>query len=73
MKHSFGGQPQHASPTASPDDVEILPLSLQNPGSDYLREEIAQNRKSERWLILYGTISLILVAILITIRLVFFT
>ena len=73
MKHVSGVEQQHAVGRVRSSGVEILPLDLRNPGTKYLRWEIDTNRKSERWLILKAGISLLLVAILITIRLVYFT
>jgi hypothetical protein len=73
MKHASGIPGQHALGQVPPAVVEVLPLQARNPGTEFLRRELEENRKSERWLILYGTISLILVGILITFRLVFFT
>jgi hypothetical protein len=71
MKHSLFVGIRHSSAEPTPD-VDIQPLSLDYPGDAYIRDEINRNRKKERWLILYGSISLVLVAILITIRLLFF-
>lgn len=48
------------------------PVDLDNPGDAYIRAEIDSNRKKERWLVVYGLLSLCLVAILIIIRLIFF-
>jgi hypothetical protein len=73
MKHSSESDQQHAVGAVRSSEVEILPLEGRNPGVAFLRRETETNRKSERWLILYGSISLVLVAVLITVRLVFFS
>jgi hypothetical protein len=72
MKHASLSGEQHTVTNRKAAKVEILPLTALNPGDAFLREETEKNRKSERWLILYATIALILVAILVVARLVFF-
>ncbi len=52
--------------------VEVLPLSARYPGDAFLRDETERNRKSERWLLLYASIALLLVVALVVVRLVFF-
>jgi hypothetical protein len=73
MKHAAQFEPRHSKATASSGSADIQSLAANNPGVAFLRRETETNRKSERWLILYGFISLLLVAILITIRLAFFS
>ena len=72
MKHNALVEQQHGATHAHPERVEILPLSARDPGEAFLRREIEANRKSERILILRGAIALLLVAILVAIRQVFF-
>jgi hypothetical protein len=73
MKHSEFVDRRHATTKNRSLRPEVLPLTDRDPGTAFLRQEIELNRKSERWLILNGFISLVFVAILVTVRLVFFT
>ena len=76
MKHDQSIHPVETAPadgaSAATSSADILPISTDYPGDAYLRDEIDRNRKKEGWLVLYGVISLALVAVLITIRLLFF-
>ncbi len=72
MKHSTLVEQRHGTSTARPENVEILPISARDPGEAFLRREIEQNRKSERWLVLNGFVALLLVGILVAVRQVFF-
>jgi hypothetical protein len=73
MKHSSLTKQRHSTDSSKSAKVEILPLSARFPGDAFLRDETERNRKSERWLLLYGAIAIILVVILVVIRLVFFS
>ncbi len=73
MKHTGFVELRHASAKKNTVRVEILPLSINDPGGAYLRQEIETNRKAERWLVPKAIISLLLVGILVTIRLVYFS
>ena len=72
MKHRRLVEPQHATGKGTQARVEIQAFNSHNPGNPFLRDEIETNRKSERILVLKGIIALVLVAILVTIRQVFF-
>jgi hypothetical protein len=50
----------------------VLPHDPRNPGSTFLQQEIDSNRRAERLLIPKALIALMIVAILIAIREVFF-
>ena len=73
MKHAPLVAQRHSTRKQVSAKVAVLPLNARFPGDAFLRDETERNRRSERWLLLYGSIALILVAILVTVRLVFFT
>ena len=72
MKHQPLVEQKHATPGSHAGKVEVLPFSARHPGDAFLRQEIEQNRKAERILIVRALIALALVAILIVVRQVFF-
>lgn len=50
----------------------IVPADPRDPGDAFLRQEIEQNRRSERWLIPKAILALAVVAALVVLREVFF-
>jgi hypothetical protein len=72
MKHQPLVEQKHATEGSHAGRVEIQPISAQHPGDAFLRQEIEEDRKAERILILRGLIALALVAVLIVVRQVFF-
>jgi hypothetical protein len=72
MKHQPLVEQKHATEGSHAGTVDILPFSSGHPGDAFLRQEIEQNRKAERILILRGLIALALVAVLVVVRQVFF-
>lgn len=50
----------------------IPPADPRDPGDAYLRAELENDRRTERWIVLKAVIALALVGILIVIRQVFF-
>ena len=72
MKHEPVVELKHAAEGSDAGKVDILPLSGTNLGDAFLRQEIEDNRKAERVLVLRGLIAVVLVAILVVVRQVFF-
>lgn len=72
MKHEPLVEQKHAAQGSHAGKVDVLPLTGRNPGDAFLRQEIEDNRKAERILVLRGLIAVVLVAILIVVRQVFF-
>jgi hypothetical protein len=72
MKHEPLVEQKHGAEGSRAGKVDVLPLTGRNPGDAFLRQEIEDNRKAERILVLRGLIAVVLVAILIVIRQVFF-
>jgi hypothetical protein len=73
MNHRSLVAQRHGTTRDRSHSAEVLPVDPRDPGDDFLRQEIESNRRSERWLVLKGLIALLLVAVLVAIRQVFFT
>jgi hypothetical protein len=52
--------------------VQVVPSDLRNPGEDFLRQEIEQNRRAERRVVVKAIVAIALVAVLVIIREVVF-
>jgi hypothetical protein len=52
--------------------VQVVPSDLRNPGEDFLRQEIEQNRRAERWVVAKALAAIALVVALVIIREVVF-
>jgi hypothetical protein len=72
MKHEPVVELKHAAEGSNAGKVDVLPLTGRNPGDAFLRQEIEDNRKAERVLVLRGLIAVALVAALVVVRQVFF-
>jgi hypothetical protein len=72
MNHRSLVAQRHGTARNRSRSADVLPIDARNPGDDFLRQEIESNRKSERWLVLKAALALLLVAILIAVRQVFF-
>jgi hypothetical protein len=72
MKHQPLIEQKHATEGSHAGKVEIQAINVRHPGEAFLRQEIEDNRKAERLLVLRGLIALALVAVLVVVRQVFF-
>jgi hypothetical protein len=52
--------------------VQVIPSDLRNPGEDFLRQEIEQNRRAERRVVGKAVVAVALVVVLVIIREVVF-
>jgi hypothetical protein len=52
--------------------VQVVPSDLRNPGTDFLRQEIEQNRRAERRVVGKAVAALAFVTMLVIIREVIF-
>lgn len=66
MKHAAGNPPRHSA------DALIVPINPRDPGDVFIRQEIAADRRLERWVWLKAVVAIVVVAGLVVIREVFF-
>jgi hypothetical protein len=52
--------------------VPVVPSDLRNPGEDFLRQEIEQNRRAERLVVGKAVVAVAVVVLLVVIREVVF-
>jgi hypothetical protein len=52
--------------------LQVVPTDLTDPGDDFLRQEIDQNRRSERWVVAKALVAIAFVVGLVIIREVVF-
>jgi hypothetical protein len=61
-----------ADPRKGRNTVSQTPNDPRDPGDSYLQNEIDENRRHERWLVLKALLAIAVVAVLVIIRQVYF-
>lgn len=60
--------PIRTAPQSHSWRAQVEPTDMRNPGDDFLRQEIEQNRRAERVLVLKAVVALAAVAVLVVVR-----